>query len=99
MGQRQLEGMKDGTDPEVTAAAQAYQATVRKRLKLQAAEKQEKGDLMKLMKDRKFDVYRDVEADILVTIEESEEECGACDGTGKNKFGRDREVRRGVVVS
>ena len=27
------------------------------------------------------------------------QKCGACDGTGKNKFGRDREVRRGVVVS
>lgn len=70
--QTQLEGMQDPKIQEITDAAVAYSQTIRARLKIQATEAEEKKELMDLMKKHELDVYRDVEADVIVTLEEVE---------------------------
>lgn len=68
--QTQLEGMQDKKIQELTDAAVAYSQTIRARLKLQGTEAEEKEELMDLMTKHELEVYRDIEADVIVTLEE-----------------------------
>lgn len=68
--QTQLKTMEDPKIQAITDAAVAYSQTIRARLKLQGTEAEEKKELMDLMTKHELEVYRDIEADVIVTIEE-----------------------------